>query len=311
MSRDPSNGPGDEALSISVERRAAEELFALLGNEVRLEVLRLLGEEPTRALSFSELFDRVTMSDSGNFNYHLDRLVGSFVQKSAGENGSTAYELSHAGRQVVGAIHAGTYTAEATVEPFSAGWDCGLCGGDFQISYGNEHIQFKCRGCSEGATFPFPPGSLEEYSRAELPEAFARWWHRWVTGVIDGFYPDCTGRLHGKMLNLPEGLPDVDEPSPAHAGFDCERCSRRVTLSGSTVATMHPVVEGFLAEHGFDVTKRHASQVWVELDEWDVTIRSADPIHLTYTFGHAGEAVEVDIDPDAAVTNPRRVSLTG
>lgn len=53
---------------------SAEEAFARLGDETRLDVLQTLGtaDEP---LSFSELRDRVGYETAGNFSYHLDQLT--------------------------------------------------------------------------------------------------------------------------------------------------------------------------------------------------------------------------------------------
>lgn len=288
---------------VSVKRESPKEIFGLLSNEVRVEILRVLNETAGRTSSFSSLFDQVDVADSGNFNYHLSRLIGSFVQKKE-YDGTAVYELTHAGRQVVGAFHAGTYTAGATIEPISVGWNCGLCGGDFRVSYEDERAKFLCEDCSKGAIFPFPPGSLEGFPPEDLPEVFARWWHSWVTRITNRFCPACAGRLDGELRSLPKGPPN--DPSPAEASFSCQCCGAGVSLSGSTVATMHPMVEGFLSEHGFDVTTRHASQTWGELDLWETTIRSKDPIKLTYTFGHEGDVIIVDIDSDATVTNAER-----
>lgn len=52
-----------------------EEAFAVLGNEIRVDILRALWEagEP---LAYSELQERIGVCDSGRFNYHLRKLVG-------------------------------------------------------------------------------------------------------------------------------------------------------------------------------------------------------------------------------------------
>lgn len=55
-----------------------DDAFGLLGNETRLAILQALGDAAD-PLSFSELRDRVWVSDSGQFNYHLDQLTGPFV----------------------------------------------------------------------------------------------------------------------------------------------------------------------------------------------------------------------------------------
>jgi DNA-binding HxlR family transcriptional regulator len=58
--------------------RTAAEAFEVLGNEIRTAmVLELADAGP---LSFSELRERVGVTDSGRFNYHLEKLVGRFVR---------------------------------------------------------------------------------------------------------------------------------------------------------------------------------------------------------------------------------------
>ena len=58
-----------------------EEAFSVLGNRARLEILQTLGEADD-TLAYSELFARMEYDDSGNFSYHLDKLVGHFVAKT-------------------------------------------------------------------------------------------------------------------------------------------------------------------------------------------------------------------------------------
>ena len=76
------------------------DLFGLLSDETRV---RIVGElyvvhqhrpnDPT--LSFSALVDRVGVTDTGRFNYHLGRLRGTLVEKR--ENG---YALTPAGTRL-------------------------------------------------------------------------------------------------------------------------------------------------------------------------------------------------------------------
>lgn len=79
----------------AVARRVGEQTtdaFEILGNDTRLAILLALWEakepgppfaEPSeRAVSFSELRDRVGVKDSGQFNYNLDKLVGAFIEQA-------------------------------------------------------------------------------------------------------------------------------------------------------------------------------------------------------------------------------------
>ena len=72
------DGASDETLS---------ESLALLSDERRVAIVRELaaaGAVPgsTVTISFSELLERVGIRDSGQFNYHLGRLRGRFVDRT-------------------------------------------------------------------------------------------------------------------------------------------------------------------------------------------------------------------------------------
>lgn len=290
------NDSNDGVETLSVERQSPDAVFGLLSNELRVEILKTLGQSSDTGLSFSELFDRVDVSDSGNFNYHLNELCGSFIRKAG------TYELTYAGKQVIGAIYAGTYTANATVEPVSIGWTCLLCGGEMSAEYRDETAIIRCVDCEKGARFPFPPGSLDQYARDDLPRVFSRWWHHSIKRIAGRFCPTCAGRLSGELVRLP----DEDGTQPSMAEFGCDRCGTHLRVSGATLATIHPVVEGFLTEHGFDTRNRHPSQVWGELDASHVYTISADPFRIGVQFAVPTEEVTAEIGPDATVTDVRR-----
>ncbi|WP_276302190.1 winged helix-turn-helix domain-containing protein [Halorussus lipolyticus] len=302
-----------------VERRSPDETFELLANEVRVEILRALGDDPRETLGFSELHDRVDIADSGNFNYHLDRLVGAFVRKvgdgsdgdaDTGESGGgrdgAGYELTRAGQQIVGAMYAGTYTTDAAVEPISAGWDCLLCSGEMVVGYADERAHFWCSACDEGAKFSFPPGTVDQFDRDELPGAFARWYHHLMTRLFHGFCGVCAGRMDGEFVRLPGGT--ERNPETSLLQFTCQRCGTVASSAAETLATFHPVAQGFFAEHGFDVSARHPTQMWGELDACDVEILSEEPPRMEVRFGHDGEEVRAVVEPDATVGQVERRS---
>lgn len=287
---------GDE--QVTLERQPPDDVFSLLGNELRVEILRVLSEVGADGLSFSDLHDRVDIRDSGNFNYHLDKLQGTFIQQT------DAYELTYAGEQVIGAIYAGTYTATATVEAIPMESPCLLCDGHMVAEYANETASIRCTDCKKGADIPFPPGTLDQFESRELPSAFARWWHHTVKQIGDKFCPTCSGRLEGLVIRPPST--DEDGPRPSMTEFDCRRCPTRLRVSGAMLATSHPVVEGFFVEHGYDTTNRHPAQFWGELDESTVSVPSEDPLRLEVQFTTDGETVIAEIGPNAGITDVRR-----
>ncbi|WP_076433121.1 winged helix-turn-helix domain-containing protein [Haladaptatus litoreus] len=274
-------------------------MFRLLGNEIRVEILRALGIRPNDRCSFSELFDRVDIDDSGNFSYHLNQLCGVFIRKT------DDYELTHAGREVVGAMYAGTYTANASIGPISPGWSCLLCDSEMVVHYADERVEFRCEDCKGGAEFSFPPGNIDQYNREELPAAFSRWYHQTFQGLIDGFCQLCSGRVESDLQTLPGGGPG-DDPQPSIAKFECGRCGNKAQVSGGTLATFHPIVEGFFVEHGFDPSVRHPSQMWADLDEFQSVIHSEDPPRFEVRFRVDDEVATAHIGPDATVENVSR-----
>lgn len=80
------------------EEISPEKAFSLLGNETRVAIIRELGatEDPR---SFSDLHAAVGVRDSGGFNYHLQKLVGTFIRRADG-----GYELSEAGVRICESI---------------------------------------------------------------------------------------------------------------------------------------------------------------------------------------------------------------
>lgn len=60
--------------------------FDLLSDESRLEIIGALyragSHSPSDPIPFSDLFDRTGLTDTGQFNYHLRRLRGPFVEKT-------------------------------------------------------------------------------------------------------------------------------------------------------------------------------------------------------------------------------------
>ena len=155
--------------------------FWLLIDGTRLDILRAVWAADADVLSFSEIRERVGNPNSGQFNYHLNKLAGPYLSK--GEGG---YRLSPAGREVVRAVHAGSLTEQPRLDPAPIGSACADCGGDLVGRY-DEHGVVECADC--GATVmwnEFPPAGLEGRSPAEFAAALDRWTQRRFRLAMDG-----------------------------------------------------------------------------------------------------------------------------
>ena len=301
MGRDNSDGR-DTTGFLRIEQQPIADVFGILASELRIEILETLGDPPGVSKSFSKLYEEVSADDSGNFNYHLNETLGSFVRKE-----DELYQLSTAGEQVVGAIQAGTYSATATVESTEIGAGCQLCDGDLLFEYSQETAKVYCDECGGGRSFQFPPGQLPEYDIEELPAVTARWYRTTVKRVLDGFCPVCAGQMSGELLHGVNA--ETNPPKPSLTSHTCECCRKELRFSGATVATFHPVFEGFLFEHGFDTRAGPHSEVWAALDKTEEQTHTTDPLTVEVTFTHDNERVTGLITTDTTVTNVERENL--
>jgi hypothetical protein len=59
-----------------------DQALALLGNETRIAILRVIASADEETVPFSILRERVGIDDSGQFNYHLNKLTGYYVRRT-------------------------------------------------------------------------------------------------------------------------------------------------------------------------------------------------------------------------------------
>lgn len=123
----------EESEQDEFEGVSPEDTFALLGNEIRISIIHALGKMPDDSLSFSALRTHVDVADSGQFNYHLKELLGSFVRRTD----ESEYELTYAGRRVIGAILSGTFNQRGDAQTFELNSECDVCGSPLlAVEYG-------------------------------------------------------------------------------------------------------------------------------------------------------------------------------
>ena len=274
-----------------------EAAFGLLGNETRIAIVRALGESLDESLSFSELRERAGVRDSGQFNYHLDRLVGSFVRRA--EEGG--YELTYAGARVVGAILAGTFNEKGGREEFDLDAACPTCGSAISARYEDEQVTVRCPDCDEQISlFGFPPGGFENRDTAELTRTFDRWLRNVFSMMADGICFNCTGRTRGSLTTESEYIREGED---AAVELICERCGNTATASVGSYVLHHPAVVAFHYEHGIDLGETPAWDLtW--LRDKRTTLDSRDPLRARVTVELDGDALELLVDErlDVAVS---------
>jgi len=286
-----------------VETGEPEEAFAALSDEMRVDILRALWEADDRRATFSELREAVGVADSGQFNYHLDKLVGRFVRKT-----DDGYELTLAGLHVNGAIHAGAYTMDGALDPVEMDDPCPFCGGTRTFRYEDEEATIDCADCAFSLGAPVPPGVFADYDRETAPAVASRYFRTIVGQVSNGFCWYCDGPVVLTVRSLAT-VSEVDPPEELadlpFAHFECERCEAVITSDLGNALVDHPAVGGFYFDHGVDVRDRpfHAFNA---LDPDRSEIRQRDPFRASVTFSVEDHSITLVVDENCDVVDVER-----
>ncbi|WP_439025668.1 DUF7351 domain-containing protein [Haloarchaeobius sp. DT45] len=287
--------------------------LSLLSNEIRVGIVRAIGEETVESdglgyLSYSDLQRRVGVADSGRFNYHLGELQGPFVREY-----DEGYGLTTHGRLAFQNLVAGGFTTDLRVNAFPIEQDCWECGNDLVAEYGMGWerpfmplFYIKCWDCgAEYSRTYVPPRGVEARSREDLLVAADRRNRMETASLVRGVCPWCAGYVDTAVRKR-----DPEEPLPAsgdrrplevYVEHHCESCTGfHYTPVGETLR-YHAEVIAFYADHGYDL---HTIPKW-EL-EWAVTDHSLtwygpNPWDLRVEIPLDSDVLSVRLDGEATV----------
>jgi len=260
-----------------------ERLFKLVANDTRIDILRALWEVRTAGdgdASFSELRERVGVSDGGRFNYHLGKLIPEFVRKR--EEG---YALSHTGAKLIGDVVSGTYTktAETSVRPVVVS-DCHMsdCDGNTKVQYREGVLRFHCDTCDRTPDeVPAPPVVFESAGAQDVPETGSRFSLMTAERVNRGFCHLCDGAIEQTVARFhPDFEPTLD--GSVDVIHECQACGewRRSGARGTLIG--HPAAVSLLYDAGVDYrTVPHWEQTW--LAEATERLVGEDPVRVAVT----------------------------
>jgi len=276
------------------------EVFSLLANEKRFEIIATIAEAPYDefggTLSFSELWRRTEIDDSGQFNYHLEKLVGPFVRQT-----DEGYKLRHAGQMLYRIAVSELLTGRGEVGPIEVDGECNECGGGLVGRYEDEVFLVECRECGTLATGgEFPRSAASLYEPERLPVVFDRYLRSVLYRATDEVCHWCAGPLDAETQR--------DESFPAATGWTvfrhCDYCGASVKTGLGTAALFHPAVISFYHDHGVDALRRptwdldlvpEPPTVEVDDDPWRATLRlERDGETLTVEIDGAGRVRSVD-----------------
>jgi len=305
------------------------EAFKLLGDETRLAILLALWEAydphaPTETVSFSTLYDRVNVRDSGTFTYHLDKLAGNYVD--AIDDG---YRLTNSGQTLVRAVIAGAGIEEKQLKPTEIPRQCPHCGDAVEISYEDDRLYQICQGC-EGHIGPdsmehaptgtliaydnFNPAGLTDRTPDEVFLAGSIEYHRSLTLLIRGVCPECSGPVERSVQVCEDHETGTDELctvcgtwNEVRVVYVCSVCKLSGSYPAWVAAFDHPAVVAFYHDHGFDMTfglddPEECGRLWKRLMREQETL-SIDPVRVLVTVEEGDDRLELTLNQELTVVD--------
>lgn len=273
------------------------EAFALLGNDLRIEILRELWAVDDGPVAFSDLYGAVDVDDSAQFNYHLKKLTDHFVRQAP--NG---YELRHSGEKVVQAVLAGSFTGHPQTT-FETGDPCTQCGTELDATYADEQLSIDCPGCGhDHGQYSFPPGGLIDRSDDEVLRAFDQRVRHLCCLAKDGVCPECNGRMHTTVEDGGECCLDAT----LRVEHVCEHCQHSLCSSlGLGLLDQSPVV-AFYADHGIDLAETPYWQLeWCVSDD-PIAVRARDPWRVAVDLRVDDDSMTVLLDEELRILETER-----
>jgi len=268
--------------------------FAALSDPLRVEILRALNahrrETGEHVAGFAALRKRVGVRDSGRFRYHLDELREHFVEKI--ETGE--YRLTNAGRQVVAAIVAGTYTEVVSLGPETLDSTCPACGtaavaryesGHCTVTCGNDHALFQWAVAPNAAADATLPAVVD------LAELLA---FQAIKLAIAGRCARCFERVDPAVT--------VDDDRPVFRAV-CEVCGGRAVGPATFPLVVDPAVAAFCRDHGLSLREDHVWEFPFVTDESAVASVETDPVRVTYDVALHDDRLRATVDDEGQVVD--------
>lgn len=300
--------------------------FSVLGDETRMQIVQTLGEADG-PLQFTELRDRVGLRQGSQFNYHLDKLVGHFVEKS-----TDGYDLTQRGRRVVEAVLSGAVTDDPVMEPTELDQTCYHCGAPVRVGYLQERVGLYCTACDGNYGDPgdrgagghdstsgllgylrLPPAGVQGRSAAEVLAAAFTWGDLQFMARGSGICPRCSAPLEESVETCTDHDPGDGVCSTCNNRYaiqhhaECTNCIYRSTglFMLSLLATTELL--DFLTSRGLNpITADAELAVYAVTGDYDEEVLSHDPFRARFTFTAGDDSITLTVDDDLDVVSVTR-----
>ncbi|WP_323192064.1 hypothetical protein [Halostella sp. PRR32] len=317
---------------LDLDGLSPDEAFAILGNEIRLEIIRVLwredaaheyddGSDTAETMSYSELQQEVDIDDNGKFNYHLSQLAPHFIRRT--DNG---YRLSGAGKQIARTVIAvsGTDYLDFSTELEQ---NCPLCGAHVEATYEDQWLRIRCTECDGVFGDQAPTGTLflTTYPAAGLasrdPEqALAAGLYRCaldITYLMYGICRECAGHISSSVTVCDAhenrgGQPCAacGTPFQVWADMRCDTCRFAKRLPVEIFTTGLIMATGLIDNREMDIHSPSFDEAIDLLQNRVETTVSKDPLRVLITIEDETASFTVTLDDDMNVISFDRSSQT-
>ena len=292
-----------------------DEAFSILGNETRIQILQELGEAD-QSLSFTDLRERVGVRQGAQFNYHLDKVVGHFVEKT-----DEGYILREPGRRVIQSVLSGAVTDDPIVEPMEVDFSCRHCGAPVEVSYSRGKLWLSCTECGgnfdkstlrerEGknasanlSDMTLPPAGVQGRTAADALRTAATTVHLDAMAASSDVCPRCSAPVDHSVSvceshDATDGLCEVcDFRWMIRFRFRCTNCIYDQAFAAVMALLDVPELLVFVGEHGLNMSSRGIEWGW----DYEEEILSVDPFKGRFTFTIEGDSITLTVDDTLAV----------
>lgn len=310
---------------LDLDGLSPDDAFAILGNDIRLEIIRVLwsadaayeyddGADTARTMSYSALQTEVDVGDNGKFNYHLSQLSPHFIRQT--DNG---YRLSGAGKQIARTVIAisGAESVDFSTELET---DCPLCGASVAAFYEDHWLRIRCTECDglfgdhapEGTLFltTFPAAGLKSRGAERALSAGLYRCALDITYLMYGICRECAGPISSSLSRCDAHDPRGNEPCPncgtpfaIWADMRCETCGFAKQLPVEMFATGLSMATGVIDNQAIDMHSIAFDEAIDLLQNRVETRVSKDPLRISVIIKGETKAFTVTLNNDMDVVD--------
>ena len=304
----------EERVTDDSEIPDVNDLLALLGNEIRMSIVRSLWEgfdfeayvtESRGGTPHSTLFEDADTDDKGNFNYHLRRLRDVLVADQG-----DGYILTPLGYNLISSIDRYEGFEYHTLEERVIKTPCPYCEGELAAEYRRETLGVSCRDCdglASGGNFTFIELSAvhnNQLGMVGLLDAATLLMFEKIRSSGHGICWDCRATMQRTVERCenhtrgPSGVcRTCDNRYEVTVDAACSNCGATGVGPLLEYAVLSPVVGAFFAKHDRDPATvgpwRYRLAAFSAATE---TVLGSDPLMVRFAFERNETVVQVTVE---------------